>query len=194
MKILGIAIALTLLSLTLWGQTPSLVLTGPEQTLMNQEVCMKALFSNTDDVGFQPYIRVLIPPELASVTDGTLFGEEISGITYHGAVTEPTKADPNIPQAYPDLRNFAAPLGDKYYNIEPEHEAELELGIEREHAEHAVERALDDSEGSIHNPVGQPLGGRLEILLLKRLGGAVRRVQQPRERDDERREDQHSHP
>lgn len=117
MKTLGIAIALTLLSLTLWGQTPSLVLTGPEQTLINQKGCMKAVFSNTDDVGFQPYIRVLIPPELASVTDGTLFGEEISGISYHGAVTEPTKTDPNIPQAYPDLRNFAAPLGYKYYNI-----------------------------------------------------------------------------
>ena len=110
MKTLGIAIALTLLSLTFWGQTPSLVLTGPEQTLINQKGCMKAVFSNTDDVGFQPYIRVLIPPELASVTEGTLFGEEISGISYHGAVTEPTKTDPNIPQASPDLWCRAAGL------------------------------------------------------------------------------------
>ena len=77
---------------------------------------MTAVFSNADATGFQPYLRVLVPPQLAALTNGELFGEEISGILYHGELGTDPKADPNIPGAYPD-RFFTGPEGYKYYNV-----------------------------------------------------------------------------
>lgn len=105
MKTMRISILFTALclSLSVHGQDIFSEMSAPEESLINEEVCFSLTLSNTGVPGYQPYIRLLLPPSTPAT--GLLikmFDETITNVQIEGTVSGGTVLDPNLSDEIPE--------------------------------------------------------------------------------------------
>jgi gliding motility-associated-like protein/fimbrial isopeptide formation D2 family protein/uncharacterized repeat protein (TIGR01451 family) len=75
----------------------------PAENLINEEVCFSMTLENSGPVGYQPYVRVFLPPELESASFKAKFlGNPTFNWTEAGTFSGSTLDDPNLPEESPD--------------------------------------------------------------------------------------------
>lgn len=104
-------LVLGLAALAVSGQTLISTLDGPQQNLINEEVCFAMSLSNEGATGYQPYLRVLLPPQLAAATfAATFMGQPVQNIQVVGVFGGGALLDPNLPEGDPN-RPVTGPNG-----------------------------------------------------------------------------------
>ncbi len=91
------------LSLSVCGQDIVSEMSAPSESLINEEVCFSLTLSNTGIPGYQPYVRLLLPP--ATPASGLLikmFDETITNVQIEGIVSGGTVLDPNLSDELPE--------------------------------------------------------------------------------------------
>ena len=110
---LGLA-ALLSLSLTraLDAQELQVTLGGPAENLINEEVCFNVSLENSGEVGYQPYLRVFLPPQFTAATFSAKFmGQSLSTVVNAGTFGGGTLVDGNLPVGDPN-RNVSGASGE----------------------------------------------------------------------------------
>ncbi|MFT5246864.1 MAG: gliding motility-associated-like protein/uncharacterized repeat protein (TIGR01451 family) [Litorivivens sp.] len=91
------------LSLSVCGQDIFSEMSAPVESLINEEVCFSLTLSNTGVPGYQPYIRLLLPPSTpASGLLIKMFDETITNVQIEGIVSGGTVLDPNLSDELPE--------------------------------------------------------------------------------------------
>ncbi|MEQ8514415.1 MAG: hypothetical protein RIC38_02310, partial [Chromatocurvus sp.] len=98
-----------------WSQTPQVTVPDPAdaESFLGEAYCFDATFSNTGDVGYGPYLRVVLPPQLATPS-ASVFG--VGGSfdfigTFPEAPDAPELQDPRTEAIVTGASGFA------YYNL-----------------------------------------------------------------------------
>lgn len=101
-----LALLTGLLTTALHGQTLNAEFSGAPQALINEAATFSLRLTNSGNPGFQPYLRVLLPPEMpAASLQATFMGQEVQANqitavgTFGGSLNDPNLAedDPNSP-------------------------------------------------------------------------------------------------
>lgn len=75
----------------------------PAENLINEEVCFSMTLENSGPVGYQPYVRVFLPPELQSTTfEAKFLGNPTFNWSEAGTFSGSTLDDPNLPEESPE--------------------------------------------------------------------------------------------
>lgn len=108
---------LVVLLAVLWGasalraQTLEATFSGPEEHLVNEEICFNLSLSHSGPVGYQPYFRLLLAPEFSTAGFSAKFmGQPITSFSVVGSFSGSTLIDPNLPVNDPN-RNVSGPTG-----------------------------------------------------------------------------------
>ena len=99
------ALVIGFFQLTAQAQDLSGELGGPSESLVNEEACFSITLENTGAVGYQPYLRVFLPPQLPAATFSAAFmGQDIpaSQVTVVGSFSGAPLNDPNLLEGDPN--------------------------------------------------------------------------------------------
>ena len=91
--------------LTVAAQTLEGVLGGPSESLVNEEACFSITLENTGAIGYQPYLRVFLPPQMPAASFSASFmGQDIpaSQVTVVGSFSGGVLNDPNLVEGDPN--------------------------------------------------------------------------------------------
>lgn len=99
------------------AQAPSATISAPAEALVNQDVCFNISFSNAEATGFQPYLRVFLPPQMQNMTDVMSLGEEVTNYGFLSTVVDSLEEDLWVPNQFDDAEWVAGPMGYDWYNI-----------------------------------------------------------------------------
>ena len=116
----------------LTAQTLNTAITGPDEALINEEVCLTVAISNTGEPGYQPYLRLVLPPELpANTLRAEFMGQDIpqNQLITVGVFSGGTFNDPNLPVGDPN-RQVAGASGHSLVLVNLPLGAASENGIE----------------------------------------------------------------
>ena len=92
-----IATVLGIFSFTSAGQQFVSDMSAPSENMINEEVCWSISFSHAGTPGYQPYVRLFLPPEIPyTAIDATFLGNPIEGILDGGDVVGGEVDDPNL--------------------------------------------------------------------------------------------------
>lgn len=111
-----IAFVIGFFHLTIQAQDLSGELGGPSESLVNEEACFSITLENTGAVGYQPYLRVFLPPQLPAATFSAAFmGQDIptSQVTVVGTFSGTPLNDPNLLEGDPN-RQVSGTDGDSF--------------------------------------------------------------------------------
>lgn len=103
-----------LIHVTASAQTPVSELSVPTQNMINEEICFSISINNQGQTGYQPYLRVFLPPEInienmqINFMDQPILNWQDLGV-FSGGVIE----DPNIDDAWPEM-NVSGPTGYRF--------------------------------------------------------------------------------
>jgi gliding motility-associated-like protein/fimbrial isopeptide formation D2 family protein len=98
-----IATLLGVVTLTSAGQQFVSEISAPSENFINEEVCWSVTFSHVGIPGYQPYLRLFLPPEIPYTAINTNFmGNPITGILDGGEVSGGFADDPNLGENNPD--------------------------------------------------------------------------------------------
>lgn len=123
-------LVLGLATMAVSGQSLISTLEGPQQNLINEEVCFAMTLSNEGATGYQPYLRVFLPPELpASTFEATFMGQPASNVQVVGVFGGGTLNDPNLPDGDPN-RPVSGPNGATFVLVNLPAGALVDGGIE----------------------------------------------------------------
>lgn len=85
------------------AQTLNMGLSGNESPMLGEEMCFSVNLEHTGPTGFQPYLRIFLPPEINfSTLNATFFGDNLNTITFGGTVTGGVVGDPLLSDIYPE--------------------------------------------------------------------------------------------
>jgi gliding motility-associated-like protein len=85
-------------------------LSVPAENLINEEFCFDVIASNTGPTGYQPYLRVWLPPEVPANTLSVEFlGQPVASIVIAGTFVGVPLSDPNL--ATEDPNNLVSGTG-----------------------------------------------------------------------------------
>lgn len=123
-------LALGLAALAVSGQTLISTLDGPGQNLINEEVCFAMTLSNEGATGYQPYLRVFLPPQMPAATfAATFMGQPAQNVQVVGVFGGGTLNDPNLPDGDPN-RPVSGPNGATFIVVNLPAGALVDGGIE----------------------------------------------------------------
>ncbi len=112
-----VALTFLLLSFTARAQSLQTTLDGPAENLINEEVCYSLSLHNEGITGYQPYLRVFLPPQIpANSISAEFMGQPISAVTIVGTFNNNSLNDPNLPVDDPN-RQVTGTNGTSYVNI-----------------------------------------------------------------------------
>lgn len=75
----------------------------PDESLINEQVCFSMTLENTGPVGYQPYVRLFLPPELEATSfDVKFMGTPTFNWTEAGTFQGGSLDDPNLPEESPE--------------------------------------------------------------------------------------------
>ena len=100
-----LALFIGFFQLTLSAQTLDGALGGPSESLVNEEACFSITLENNGAVGYQPYLRVFLPPQMPAATFSASFmGQDIpaSQVTVVGTFSGAALNDPNLVEGDPN--------------------------------------------------------------------------------------------
>lgn len=96
-------IVTTWLTTALSAQTPEGELTGPGESLINEQACFAVTIDNQGPTGYQPYLRLWIPAEMdASSLEVDLLGEAVTAVSTVGVFSGGELNDPLLPEDDPN--------------------------------------------------------------------------------------------
>lgn len=87
----------------LLAQTPVGELTGPAESLINEEACFTVNLENQGPAGYQPYLRLWVPAQMnAASLEVDLLGEPVTAVSTVGVFSGGDLNDPLLPEDDPN--------------------------------------------------------------------------------------------
>lgn len=84
------------------GQTPTTDFAGPADVLIQEVACVSLTIWNEGDPGYQPYVRLFVPPEVPINSVAVRFmGDDLNTIVNAGVFSGGTLGDPNLADELP---------------------------------------------------------------------------------------------
>lgn len=101
-RVLAAGVWVILLQVAVNAQVLESTLDGPADVLLNEEACFSVSLSNTGATGYQPYLRLFLPPEFdPQSVSVSLLGEPINDIGEVGVFSGSPLIDPNLGEESP---------------------------------------------------------------------------------------------
>ncbi len=107
---------------TVSAQNLNLSVSGNQSPMLGEELCFSLSLEHSGPTGFQPYLRIFLPPEVdfSSLT-GTFFGDDLNAFTLGGTFSGGITGDPLLADELPEnsvtgidghrLYTFLLPVG-----------------------------------------------------------------------------------
>ena len=93
----------SLLCGVIYTQTLNMGFSGNQSPMLGEEMCFTVNLEHSGPTGFQPYLRIFLPPDVdfSSLT-ATFFGDDLNTITLGGTVTAGVVGDPLLADELPE--------------------------------------------------------------------------------------------
>ena len=93
------------------SQTPVADFTGPADVLIQEVACVSLTIWNVGDAGYQPYVRLFVPPEVPVNSLMVRFmGDDLNTVVNAGVFSGGTLGDPNLGDELPE-NDVTGPTG-----------------------------------------------------------------------------------
>jgi gliding motility-associated-like protein len=104
-------------SVFLTAQTLDATFSVPADNLINENFCTQVTLANIGNTGYQPYLRLFLPPQVSAATvEVDLLSQPVSDIVLVGVFSGGTLDDPNLPDTDPN-NLVSGTTGYSYLNI-----------------------------------------------------------------------------